>query len=54
MEKKLFDFPIDERWNYENGFYITSEPARIGKIIAQYELYKSIAALPGQIVECGI
>ena len=54
MEKKLFNFPIDERWNYENGFYITSEPARIGKAIAQYELYRSIASLPGHIFEFGI
>ena len=54
MEKKLLNFDIDKRWDYENGYYITSEPARIGKAIAQYELYRSIVSLPGQILEFGI
>ncbi len=54
MDKKLLNFDIEKRWDYENGFYLTSEPARIGKAIAQYELYRSIAALPGHVVECGI
>lgn len=54
MDKKLLNFDIDKRWDYENGFYITSEPARIGKAIAQFELYRSIASLPGQVAEFGI
>ena len=54
MGKQLFGFSTDDRWQYENGFYITSEPARIGKFISQYELYRSIINLPGQIVECGV
>lgn len=54
MDKKLLTFDIDKRWDYENGFYITSEPSRIGKAIAQYELYRSIAPLAGHILEFGI
>ncbi len=54
MSKQFFGFNTDDRWLHENGFYITSEPVRIGKIISQYELYRSIINLPGQVVECGV
>lgn len=27
-------------YDYENGFYLTSEPLRIGNILSHYELYK--------------
>ncbi|MEJ2758431.1 MAG: hypothetical protein P8046_08140 [Anaerolineales bacterium] len=54
MDKQLLNFDIDKRWDYENGFYITSEPARIGKAIAQYELYRSISSLSGHVLEFGI
>lgn len=45
-EKKNFD--------YENGFYLTSEPYRLGNIMAHYELYKKIVDLPGDVVELGV
>lgn len=45
-EKKHFD--------YENGFYLTSEPYRLGNMIAHYELYKKIIDLPGDVVELGV
>ena len=54
MSKMLFHFDIDQQWDYENGFYLTSHKSRLPKIIAHYELYKSIVNLPGQIVECGV
>lgn len=54
MTEKLFDFSIDQEWNYENGFYITSHITRISKMVAHYELYKSIIDLPGYVVECGV
>lgn len=54
MNKKIFGFDLDEKWNYENGFYLTSSVPRLAKILAHYELYKSIVHLPGQIVECGV
>lgn len=41
-------------FDYENAFYITSEPYRIGNILAHYELYKKIIELPGDVVELGV
>ena len=40
--------------DYENGFYLTSQPFRMGNILAHYELYKKIINLPGDVVECGV
>lgn len=54
MPKKIFNFDINKQWDYENGFYITSPITRISKMLAHYELYKSIIDLPGHIVECGV
>jgi len=54
MTKKIFGFDIDKRWNYENGFYLTSHTDRLSKMLAHYELYKSIINLPGCVVECGV
>lgn len=54
MSKKLFGFEIDQQWDYENGFYLTSHTTRLSKMLAHYELYKSIISLPGHIVECGV
>jgi len=54
MGKKLFGFDVDQQWNYENGFYLTSHITRLPKMLAHYELYKSIINLPGHIVECGV
>jgi hypothetical protein len=51
---KLFDFDVDRKWDYENGFYLTSHFTRIPKMIAQYELYKSIVNLPGHVIEFGV
>lgn len=49
---KLPDF--DKAFEYENGFYLTCDINRIGKIIAHYELFKSAADIPGAIVEAGV
>jgi hypothetical protein len=54
MAEKLFGFDTDRRWEYENGFYLTGHVTRIAKMLAHYELYKSIVNLPGHIVECGV
>lgn len=54
MSKKLFGFEFKQQWNYENGFYLTSHISRLSKMLAQYELYKSIVNLPGDVVECGV
>lgn len=45
-ETKAFD--------YENGFYLTSQVDRMGNVLAHYELYKMILDIPGEVVECGV
>lgn len=47
-------FRPESAWDYENGFYLTTHPKRIGKLLAQYEIYKLIMGLPGQVVELGV
>lgn len=42
------------KWDYENGFYLTSPVQRIAKLCAHFELYKSISGLPGAVIECGV
>ena len=41
-------------WDFENGYYWHAPPSRIGKLLSQYELYKKISHLPGDIVELGV
>ena len=41
-------------WDYENGFYWFSCPSRLNKLLAHYELYKSISNLPGDVFELGV
>ncbi|WP_340106400.1 TylF/MycF/NovP-related O-methyltransferase [Rhodohalobacter sp. 8-1] len=54
MSETFFGFETEKMWDYENGFYLTSPAKRIPKMLAQYELYKSIIHLPGHVVECGV
>lgn len=44
--KKAFD--------YENDFYLSCDINRMSKVLAQYELYKKIVDISGEIVECGV
>jgi len=49
------EFPqYKDRWKHENGFYLTSPPNRIAKLLSHWELYKKASKLPGEIVECGV
>ena len=41
-------------WDYENGFYWFSPKSRLNKLLAHYELYKTIAHIPGHIFELGV
>lgn len=41
-------------FEYENNFYLSSDIARLSKILAHYELYKMAHDIPGAIVECGV
>ena len=43
-----------KEFDYENGFYLTSQPYRMGNILAHYELYKKITELPGDVIELGV
>ena len=45
---------ISNSWDYENGFYLTSPVNRMGKQLAQYELYKKIVNIPGEVLEFGV
>lgn len=51
---KIRDLSQDNVWDYENGFYWFSPTTRLNKMLAQYELYKSISGLPGHIFELGV
>jgi hypothetical protein len=42
------------QWDFENGFYWFSHPARINKLLAHYELYRQIVGLPGDVFELGV
>lgn len=41
-------------FDYENNFYLSCDNTRISKILAHYELYKSVINVPGVIIECGV
>lgn len=47
-------YDTNKKFEYENGFYLTSEPYRLGNILAHYEIYKKIINLPGDIIELGV
>jgi hypothetical protein len=41
-------------WEHENAYHWFSEPARMHKLLAHWELYRRIVNLPGLVVECGV
>jgi hypothetical protein len=45
---------LSKKWDYENGFYLTCETSRVGKLISHFEIYKKIINLPGDILEFGV
>lgn len=47
-------FDENKCFEYENGFYLTSDTYRMGNILAHYELYKRITDLPGDVMELGV
>ncbi len=51
---KLFNYETEKNWDYENGFYLTSDTTRVSKVLAHYELYKLITGLPGHVMEFGV
>lgn len=51
---KIHGLEPDQVWDYENGYYWFSEPRRLAKAMAHYELYKRIVGLPGDVMEFGV
>lgn len=51
---EIFGFDFDKKYEYENGFYLTTDIPRIGKLIAHYELYRKSLGISGSIIECGV
>jgi hypothetical protein len=47
-------FDENKSFYYENGFYLTSQPYRIGNILAHYEVYKKTTNIPGGVIEIGV
>ena len=51
----MIDLPDpEEAFRWENSFYLTASPMRLGKLLAQWEIFKRIIGLPGAVVECGV
>lgn len=49
-----FTVDVSKKWDYENGFYLTCETSRIGKLINHLEIYNKIIDLPGDVLEFGV
>ncbi len=45
---------IEKAFEYENNFYLSCDPSRIGKVLVHYELFKQAVNLPGVIMEFGV
>lgn len=45
---------FESAFDYENAFYLSCEPSRVGKLLAHYELYRRCTTLAGAVVECGV
>ena len=52
--RPIFGFDPARAWEYENGFHLTSHVTRLAKIVGQYDVYRRIRDLPGDIVEAGV
>ena len=51
----MIDLPdFKKSFEYENGYYLTADITRMGKLLAHYELFKLANHLNGAIVECGV
>lgn len=50
----IAEYDTERRWEYENGFYLTSDATRIGKLLSHWELYRMVSGLTGHVVECGV
>ena len=53
MEKNFTINKIN-KWDFENGYFLTCGQERLGKLLNQIELYKKIINIPGDILEFGV
>ncbi|MBS8259076.1 dTDP-6-deoxy-L-hexose 3-O-methyltransferase [Roseibium polysiphoniae] len=51
---EIRDLNSEDVWDHENGYFWFSEPSRLNKALAQYDLYKMIVDLPGDVFEFGV
>ncbi len=51
---KNYSVDLTKKWDYENGFYLTCETGRIGKLMNHLEIYKRIVGLEGDVLEFGV
>lgn len=49
---RQYDFK--DRFDHENGFYLTANLQRFSKLVTHLDLFRRIGGLPGDIVECGV
>lgn len=49
-----YSVDLSKKWEYENGFYLSCETSRIGKMLNQLEIFKKIVELPGDVLEFGV
>ncbi|MBF0250965.1 MAG: class I SAM-dependent methyltransferase [Alphaproteobacteria bacterium] len=47
-------FPKAQKWDFENGFFLTATKDRLSKTLAHYELFCRTLEVPGEIVEFGV
>ena len=45
---------FSHKFDFENGFYLTSSVARMSKFATHLELFRQVSGLAGDIVECGV
>jgi hypothetical protein len=53
-ESSIRGLSRNNAWDYENGFYWFSPKSRLNKMLAHFELYKTIVSIPGHIFELGV
>ncbi len=45
---------MTDPFEHENAFYLSCQPIRIAKFLAQMECFRESIMVPGEIVECGV
>ena len=41
-------------FEYENNFFLSSSPSRLGKLLAHFEFFQMVVEKPGDIIEFGV